>query len=230
MIVQSMVYSEVKAELSKDMESLWAYYGHQKKRIERAARGARSFPCCHFMEYTSPRKNRWLIATHIFRKFVHKGGAGCMFCCLQKYPRGWALHCQVLNRNLRPYTLTILPHVFDQYVSRIGLEKSGIEVIKHFIIKNMNSQNDFTKKFSGRKSRERETESAHLCMSEGILMGEVMDEDHIVIHTFITYDMTTGKQKEVFEQRRSEIGDAGEQHKRAWYGEREPVVKNVEPL
>lgn len=61
-------------------------------------------------------------------------------------------------------------------------------------------------------------------------MGEVMDEDHIVIHTFITYDMSTGKQKEVFERLRSEIGDAGEQHKRAWYGEREPVVKNVEPL
>lgn len=219
MVVSSMSYEELLNEVTQDRDNVFCWVKHQKKVIERVARKQTKFPCSYFMDYTSVRKNRWLVCVRIFRRQVHGGGAGIQPLMLQKCPKGYAVHSCVLDRYLEKYVMTVLPHVFDQYAGRMNVNKTGIDLIKHFFARNVQSENDFTPECAGRKARERETIPIHMCTDEGVLMGEVISSEHVVLHTFVTYDMATGKQKRCFDERKSLLSDdVGRKHRDAWYG------------
>lgn len=212
-----MTYAEIAKEARADLPLIFGYYKHQRKLIERVARSATRFPCAHFIDYTTPTRNRYLLVTHIFRRFVHRGGAGFYPILIQKKERGYAAHHLLLDKHKTEYMMTLLPHVYDQYAARKNINKTGIELVKHFAAHNMTSENDYTKDLSSREAKKRDTDSAHICMDEGVLMGELVSEDHIVIHTFITYDMTSGHQEEVFTQKKNSLKDPFENHKKTWY-------------
>jgi hypothetical protein len=56
----------------------------------------------------------------------------------------------------------------------------------------------------GRSVRWNGEEHQACCVSEGVLLGQVTGK-YFLVRTFITYDMATGKQKEVFDARHERV-------------------------
>jgi len=216
MLVERMTNEEVQKEVLEDFENAMSWASHHIRRVSKVARNTTTFPCVHYMEYTSPKKNKWLVGTILYRRNIHNQGAGMFGVCIQKADRGYNAHAVYLNYSMRPYVKTVLAHAFDQYALRVGVKKKGVELVKHFFAKNYEGDTDYTKELSGKGDRERENDNAHVCMNEGVLMGEVINEQHVIMHTFITYDMTWGKQGEVFRGVKDMSPDAWQKHKEAW--------------
>ena len=61
MIVPSMTHEEVYAELDKDRDNLARWFSHQAEIYRRRALKTVKFPVTWWLDYTSPRKNRYLI-------------------------------------------------------------------------------------------------------------------------------------------------------------------------
>jgi hypothetical protein len=59
-------------------------------------------------------------------------------------------------------------------------------------------------KFSGRSVRYKGRDNLCKSCNDGVLLGEIVD-DMFIVHTFITYEMATGLQREEFEKKRGLI-------------------------
>lgn len=217
MIVDGMNYEEIQKEVLLDFDNMERYLHWKKKDISKFARRQEKFPCTHIIEWISPKKNRWIIMSVLFKKNIHNGGGAVMGAVIQKYPKGFAAHQVAINFSGWQYVTTYLPHFFDKYAERMNLDKTGVDLIKHFFRHNHVADNDFTKTLSGKGSRD--TDTIHMCFGEGVGMGQVLSNRHALLKTFITYDMTSQNQEEVFTDLRIDSKDYQEIHKRVWYGD-----------
>ena len=215
MLVDSMTFDEVRKEVMSEYDTMLRIAYYRKKSAEHFAKRQTKFPCVYLTEWMSPKKNRWLIMYILFKRNTHKGKAGIMGCCFQKYPKGFALHQTALNYNKDVYITTYLPHFFERYAERMHVDKTGVDLIKHFYRHNHAADNDTTQELSGKGSRT--DNSIHMCFDEGIGMGEYLNFEHVVLKTFVTYDMTSGEQKEVFSEMRIPNEDSEKRHKEMWY-------------
>jgi len=214
MLVESMSFDEVRKEILSDKMDLWNWYKWQKKDVERYFYKQSKFPCTHTLEWTSHNKNKWIIFIVAFKRSHFNGGHGILPVCIQKYPKGYAAHELARTKDKYEYVITQLPHFFDRYAERTGCEKTGIELIKHFFRKNNSGDNDETKEFSGKNSRDEDV--FHTCYAEGIGLGEKVNEIHVVLKTFITYNMTSGGQKTTFSDLKSFSDNYAKLHREMW--------------
>lgn len=215
MLVDSMTSEEVRNEVMSDVEAVMIKASYLKHTAKRVALKQTKFPCVYIIDWVSPRKNKWLIVFNLYRRNVHKGGAGVTGVCLQKYPKGYAAHRWCIDKYKTSFVSTYLPHFFDRYAERMNIDKTGIDLIKHFICKNISGQQDYTSELSGIQSRDGNV--VHVCHSEGIAMGEEPHALHQIFKTFITYEMAKGKQLDVFIQKKNSIPDELTFHKELWY-------------
>lgn len=215
MLVDSMTPKEVRNEVIGDIEALIVKSSYLKSNATRVALKQTKFPCTYIVDWISPKKNKWLIIFNFYRRNVHKGGAGITGICLQKYPKGYAAHRWCIDKFKRFYVSTYLPHFFERYAERMNIDKTGIDLIKHFICRNAFGDHDYTTELSGIKSREGNV--VHLCHPEGIAMGEEVSALHQVFKTFITYEMAKGKQLNVFCQKKGSMADGLTLNKEVWY-------------
>jgi len=215
MLVDSMTSKEVRNEVMSDVEALIVKASHLRHTATRVALKQTKFPYVYIVDWTSPRKNKWLIVFNLYRRNTHKGGAGITGVCLQKYPKGYAAHRWCIDKNKTFFVSTYLPHFFDRYAERMNLDKTGIDLIKHFIRKNTSGQHDYTSELSGIQSRDGNV--VHICHPEGIAMGEEPHALHQIFKTFITYEMAKGKQLDVFIQKKDSISDGLALNKEVWY-------------
>lgn len=210
-----MTYEEIFDEVAKDFESVKTKFSYIKKGLARYARRQVKYPAVHFSEYISPRKNRWIIISIFYRRNIHNGGAGVAFACLQKSDKGgYMVHEVVVNKFRKCYLATFHPHFFDRYREHMGVDKTGIDLIRHFFGHNHEGSTDFTSEYSGKQSRHKN--AYHVCLQEGIGLGEVLASSHALITTFITYDMAAGEQKEAFDKLYLNADDAAKRHRKLW--------------
>lgn len=210
-----MTSAEVRNEVMRDVEALIIKSSHLKHAATRVALKQTKFPYTYFVDWVSPRKNKWLIVFNIYRRNVHKGGAGVTGICLQKYPKGYAAHRWCIDKHKRFFISTYLPHFFDRYAERMNIDKTGIDLIKHFICRNVSGKHDYNPELSGIQSRDGNV--VHICHPEGIAMGEEPDIYHQVFKTFITYEMAKGKQLDTFIEKKENIPDGLSFNKEVWY-------------
>ena len=205
MIVQSMNPEEVYLEIDKDMAEVTDWWSRKRKTLFNIAKWTVKLPRTTWYEYESSRKNRYLVLSIIMgRKYNDESMTGLM--ALQKMEKGFAVYVSKFpwQRIAAPHVF--LPHVFDRYhdPDRGNVQKTGIELIKHFMERNSYGEISRGDKFSGRSVRYKGRDNLAKCVTDGVLLGEIVG-DIFVAHTFITYDMATGLQREEFEKNKGMI-------------------------
>lgn len=201
MLLQNMTHEEVRNEILKDLPNVERYEEYQWKNYRRKSLKMREFPKYIFTEYKSPRKNTWLIST----KFFGKGDFSSTFGVLQ-VQNGLVLH-QAFAGNLDNKFSTIctfIPHFFERYAQYNNLDLKGKDLIKKVLRDDCSFQIDKTNEISGRRDRDKEN-NVHACMTHGVGMGYEVGYKHFLIKTYIKYDMSFGKQKEIFDAKREDV-------------------------
>lgn len=211
MIVSSMTPQEVYREIERDKPRMAYWREATFKSIAKRARQMMKFPQTIWYDHESPRHNRYLFMSIIFDRNFDRNSIS-MGVALQKMERGWAVFYFGWPWQAQFNKIALLPHVFDRYADpeRGNVQKTGIELIKHFIRHNTDGMPVKGERLSGRSVRYKGRDNLCLSMHDGVLLGEEVD-DIFVAHTFITYDMATGLQSEAFEHKRSKLHSQQEQ-------------------
>ena len=204
MIVDSMTHSEVYQELERDRENMHRWFVHQLDANRRKILKSQKFPIVLWFDHITPRKNRYLFYCRIFDK--HKSKIILTTVALRNMPDGIAVYMTwpVDNDTIEP--MVYLPHVFKQYAlpERCNVEKKGVELIKHFFVRNSRGIDSHNQKVVGKSVRYNGQEHLSCCTDEGVLLGHMEGEIYVAC-TFITYDMCGVAQKQEFEPKRDII-------------------------
>lgn len=205
MIVDSMTHTEVYWELEKDIDDVGMWWIGKRKMLTNIAKWTTKLPRTTWYEYESTRKNRYLVIS-IITGHNYDDSSLTGVVALRKMGKGYAVYVSRLpwHRVVSPHVF--LPHMFDQYANpeRGNVPKTGIDLIKHFMEHNNYGEISKGDKFSGRSVRYKGRDNLCKSVHDGVLLGEVVD-GIFVVHTFITYEMATGLQREEFEKNRGMI-------------------------
>lgn len=206
MIVQSMTPEEVYREIDQDMPDVAAWWLRERKMLERIAKATTwKFPFTRWYDHTSKRGNRYMVMSILMGRKYNDENLTCVFA-LQKRERGHAVYFTRWPWQMVANRIVELPHVFDRYADpkRGNVQKTGIELIKHFVERNAYGEPTDDQRFSGRSVRYKDRDNLCLSIHDGVLLGEQLG-DIFVAHTFITYDMAKGLQREEFEKNREKV-------------------------
>ena len=204
MIVDSMTHAEVYAELAKERDAVTRWWRHQLYDQRRRALKCRQFPYHIWREYTSTRKNRYLFFSRIFDKKMRKILTGV--AVVRHTYEGLTVYTTWLGDQKLISPMVITPHVWKRYQDpkRGNVQKSGIDLIKHYFMHNPHGKDSDNQKVVGRSVRWNGEVHQSCCVNDGVLLGQIVDGIYIA-RTFITYDMCSGLQQKEFEARRGEI-------------------------
>lgn len=201
MLLPNMTHEEERSEILKDLPNVERYNRHRWKNYYKVSLRIKDFPKFVFTEYVSPRKNRWLIST----KIVRKDSFSSTFGVIQRL-NGLVLHQVFCSIDEEKYSTicTFIPHFFERYKEYNQLELDDIPLIKQFLKDDCSFNVDRTQDISGRKERDKEN-NIHCCMRLGVGLGYELGYRHYLIKTFVTYDMSKGRQKRIFEATRDDV-------------------------
>lgn len=202
MIVDSMTHAEVYQELARDREAMTKWWHHNLWDQRRRALKCTRFPLQLWFEYTSPRKVHYLFFTRIFDKRMKKILTG--IAVLRRTSEGLTVYTNWLGTQKLISPMVLLPHMWKRYQERCHVEKSGVEMVKHYFKNNPFGRDTDNQHVVARSVRYNGEEHLSNCVHEGVLLGQ-MQGDIFLVKTFITYDMTCGRQQEEFEFRRGLI-------------------------
>ena len=204
MIVSKMTPQEVYKELERDKPLLAAWWSHQRDALEKKAKRMTKFPMVTWFDHTTPRKNRYLILSVVYCRRYFKANTTC-FVALQKREDGTAIYFTRLPNQILASPIALLPHVLDRYDQRCGIKKQGLDLIRHYIEHNYMGQPVEGRRFSGRSVRYKDRDNVCLSIPDGVLLGEMLEKDIFVAHTFITYQDASGLQRVEFENKKKSI-------------------------
>ena len=201
MLLPTMTHEEERSEILKDLPNVERWDQHRWKDYRRMSLKLKDFPKYVFTEYVSPRKNRWLVST----KFWGKDDFCSTFGVLQIL-NGLVLHQVFCSLNEEKFSTvcTFLPHFFDRYSQYNKLDIKGVSLIKQVLKDDISFNLDRTQEISGRKELDKEN-NIHCCMRQGVGLGYELGYRHYLIKTFVTYDMSRGRQKKIFEATRDDF-------------------------
>lgn len=199
-----MTHTEVYAEVAKEREAVTRWWRHQLADQRRLALKCRQFPYHIWREYTSTRKNRYIFFSRIFDKKMRKILTGV--AVVRHTSEGLTVYTSWLGDQRLISPMVLLPHVWKRYQDpkRGNVQKSGIDLIKHYFMNNPHGKDSDNQKVVGRSVRWNGEEHLSCCVNDGVLLGQIVDNIYIA-RTFITYDMCSGLQQKEFEAKRGEI-------------------------
>jgi hypothetical protein len=199
-----MTHAEVYAELAKEREAVTTWWRHQLYDQRRRALKCRQFPYHIWREYTSTRKNRYLFFSRIFDKKMRKILTGV--AVVRHTDEGLTVYTTWLGDQKLISPMVLLPHVWKRYQDpkRGNVQKSGIELVKHYFMNNPHGKDTDNQKVVGRSVRWNGEDHLSCCVNDGVLLGQIVDGIYIA-RTFITYDMCNGLQQREFGACKQEI-------------------------
>lgn len=196
MIVDSMTHAEAYRELDADRENLERWWDHRYDEYRRRALKTTKFPVSWKTEYISPRKNQYtLIVTCTRRRF--EGYYGCVLLALRKENHGYTVYLTKINQGTIMGKTVFLPHFFDRYAERAGVDKSGVDLIRHFFANQSGGYILSSQQLASRSVRYNGRDHRFMATHDGVLLGD-LDDDIFIVRTFITYSMTAGLQAAEF--------------------------------
>lgn len=202
MIVDSMTHEEVYAELERDREAMTRWWNYKKERIARTAIKTTRFPLNLWIEHTSPRKVRYFFHTRIFEKRMRHFLTGII--AVRRQPDGWSAYTTWMDYQQLISPMVLIPHVFKRYAERCDIEKTGIDLVKHFFTNNSIGKDSHDQRVVARSVRYNGEEHQSSCVNEGVLLGKKHGSIFIA-RTFITYEMCCGRQQKEFAAMREQI-------------------------
>ena len=202
-----MTHTEVYAELDKDRDNVARWFDHRADEFRRRALKMQKFPVTWWLDYTSPRKNRYLIRVTCTRRNYDRFH-GLTILALKREERGFSVYLSYIGKHSLIRKTVFFQHVFDRYADpeRGNVQKKGIDLIKHFVDHQSSGHIIDNPKLAGRSVRYNGRDHRFVAVNDGVLLGDV--EDGIFIaRTFITYEMATGKQHEEFAYAKNKVND-----------------------
>lgn len=212
MIVESMTHAEVYKELEREREAVTTWWRCNLANQRRRVLKSNHFPLNLWFDYTSARKNRYLFFTRLFDKKMKRILTGIAVPRLTK--DGLYVYTSWLADHKLIFPMVLMPHMFKRYSERVGVEKSGIDLVKHYFIHNSHGKDTRNNRVMAKSVRWNGEDHQACCVNDGVLLGQVVDGIYIV-RTFITYDMCGGLQQQEFENCRSQILNDREMYDRA---------------
>ena len=200
-----MTHAEVYAELDKDRENVARWYDHQSEIYRRRALKTQKFPVTWWLDYTSPRKNRYLIGITCTRRKFDKYHA-ITTIALRREQRGYSVYLTSIN-SYSPIKKTVfVQHAFDRYAERANIQKTGLDLIHHFLEHQYGGHVITDQRLAGRSVRYNGRNHKFIAMQEGVMLGD-MEDGIFIVRTFITYDMATGLQRDEFSKAQGKLFD-----------------------
>lgn len=202
-----MTHTEVYAELDKDRDNVARWFDHQADKYRRLALKTQKFPVTWWLEYTSPRKNRYLISVTCTRRNYDRFH-GLTILALKREERGYSVYLSYIGKHSLIRKTVFLQHVFDRYADpeRGNVQKTGIDLIKHFVDHQSSGQIIDNPKLAGRSVRYNGRDHRFVAVNDGVLLGDV-ENGIFIARTFITYEMATGRQHEEFSYAKNKVND-----------------------
>lgn len=210
-----MTHEEVYAELAKEREAVTRWWRHQLDGMRHKVATSSKFPVRAWREYTSPRKTRYLFYTRIFDKRMRTILTGA--AVLRRTNDGMTVYTTWLDDQQLITPMVMLPHMWRRYAKRAGVDKSGIDLVRHYFFRNAHGADTDSREVVARSVRYMDVEHRSCCVPDGVLLGQ--DENGLFIaHTFITYDMCSGLQATEFASKKESIMTDDEIYQKAcWY-------------
>ena len=202
-----MTHTEVYAELDKDRDNVARWFNHRADEFRRRALKMQKFPVTWWLDYTSPRKNRYLISVRCTRRSYDRFH-GLTILALKREERGYSVYLSYICEHSLVSKTVLFQHVFDRYADpeRGNVKKTGIELIKHFFNHQSNGCIIKDQRLAGRSVRYNGRDHQFIAVNDGVILGDV-DNGIFIARTFITYEMATGRQHEEFSHAKSKVYD-----------------------
>ena len=209
MIVDSMTHEEVYKELERDRENISRWLCHQMNAQRRRIIKCKRFPINIWLDHITPRKVRYLVDLVVYEK---KMAFMTAVYALRNTKDGITVYVSWTTGTNEIKPMVHLPHQIHRYAQHMGVKKNGIELIKHFLERCPDGQDNANQDIVGKSVRYKGMIHLSCCIPEGVLLGQ-MEGEIYVAHTFITYEMCGVKQKESFEKSKSKIVTGKEYYK-----------------
>ena len=164
MIVPSMTHAEVYAELDKDRENVARWFDHQSDTYRRKALKTQKFPVTWWLDYTSPRKNRYLLGITCTRRNYDRFH-GLTVLALRREERGYTVYLNYLGCKHLFRKMVFLQHVFDRYADPGARQKTGLDLIRHFA-ENQSNGTFLDNQATGRAQRALQWPRPSVCSTE----------------------------------------------------------------
>ncbi|MCD7936269.1 MAG: hypothetical protein LUG98_05355 [Tannerellaceae bacterium] len=188
MITERMTEKEIEAEMLADSPNVVNYVEkaiHQKFR--RMVLKSSQFPVCIHKEYTSRRKNKWIL---ILRAYSKKD---ILYSHASYYNTNHGYYAVSLNEKS---IIIFPPHFFSRYAERKEIDMHGRDLMIHFFRNNSNFAS-VTKEIELSDGTKQKVVEGSL--EEGVFLGIHKIDDIIIAKTFITREMAKGEQVKNFE-------------------------------
>ncbi len=210
MIVHSMTELEFQEEIYEDAKNVAVYSRHLVSRFRRIVIKSKHFPVIKEYDYLSPQNNRWVIQLEAKSKKETGRKSRMGFFCYFDSSHGYYVVSLTVAPSIlkRKHQLVLyIPHFFSRYAERNQVEKTGVELIRHYFKKNENAGYHIEGKQLSDTTYERTVSGS---TAEGVALGFISGHDTVFFKTFISHDMAKGEQVETFaasEYIRREIQD-----------------------
>lgn len=190
MLVQGMTTDEFVAEVEADAHNVERYIGYKENKIRRAFLKTRKAFTIVF-DYTSPRKNKWLI---IIIKNRKKGFIPIPVV-LEHTERGYGATLAWLPSDKEKTIVSFIPHFFARYKRRLGLKETGMDLIKKFFLDNPHLIHVVKTDLEGNIDYD-----LFSTTENGVFLGNIVSDERFVYKTFVRKDMLQGFQVELYER------------------------------
>lgn len=195
MLLVGMKPQELLAEVSDDLKKIAAWFPSQHAIAHRWML-KQKLPAWFCTQYKSARNNVWKIMWEIqSRKFPT--GALVEYTTINGKHGRFVIKPQISAGGF--FIILHIPHFFKRYRERmkLGDKLKPEQLIRRYLRNNTSGIN------TGKKL------NVEVTTKEGIALGNVIYKRLVIINTFITYDMSYGKQVERFNDGRERADNVG---------------------
>ena len=193
MLVQSMTFAEAYRELDRDRENLGRWWKTQVDRLRRQMikKDRTAFPVAYSYDYTTPRHIRYLVNAVIGDKRLKSFLTVCVALQDKTVYMAWFYD----DNEVRP--MVMLPHMWQRYAERMQFDEDHKTLVHKFFLRNFCGCGTRNKEVVSRSVRYNGEDHLAFCVDDGVLLGR-LEGDIFVVKTFITYEMSCGRQEEEF--------------------------------
>lgn len=185
MIVHSMDELAVINEIAADYINIIRYSDFKNKSFSRAVLKSNKFPLLMDVEYMSPMKNKWIILYKAKSKSYVDKRPKIVTIVTYDTPHGkYAIMPTITTTHTAIYVF-FTPHFFSRYGQRMHINKTGVDLIKHYFRQNHGYA--FCKHPNGGISA---------TAFEGMGLGIPTENGNFLLKTFISKDIFKGEQVE----------------------------------
>lgn len=195
MILQNMTEEELLKEFIEDKENALDIICSKRDKILKLEKKATIYPFVTHSVFTTKRKNTWLMLCIVQKKLKKREDPRCVSIAIADSSWGKFAYTSLLGEDT---IVSYSPHLFSRYAERMNVNKTGIELIKHFFLNNRESVfSPFVKTSKTFKGVGQMI--MYATSNDGICIGNIQPQKlHYEMRTFISNEMLRGEQIDLY--------------------------------